>query len=159
MQYDRLDVTNVASLQLASWRLVMIERAAKLNPKAPVIAGLHRMIGHALSEGDGVTTKGFTAHMAEIAEKEARILKPNRPLREEIGHRSKPDGSGNDKQDRKLELAKCHPRHDAVRSGCRRCPPSADTSWRGFSLLKGSATFRSTRRSGRLTSCRCSGWQ
>ena len=28
-----------------------------------------------MGEGDGVTTKDFTAHMAEIAEKEARILK------------------------------------------------------------------------------------
>ena len=82
VQRDRLDVTIVASVEMVTRRLVMIERAVKLNLKAPSCAGLHRMVDHALSEGGGVTTKNFTAHMAEIAEREARIL---RLLREEIG--------------------------------------------------------------------------
>ena len=47
-----------------------------------------------------MTTKDFTAHKADIAEKEARILKQNRLLREKIGYSSKVDGSGNKKQDK-----------------------------------------------------------
>ena len=47
-----------------------------------------------------MTTKDFVTHMVEIAEKEARILKQNRLLREEIGHSFKADGSGNKKQDK-----------------------------------------------------------
>ena len=36
VQYDRLNVTVVASLELVTGCLVMIERAVKLNPKSPV---------------------------------------------------------------------------------------------------------------------------
>ena len=50
VQYDRLDATIVASQELVSRRLVMIERAAVLNPQAPSSARLHNMIDHALSE-------------------------------------------------------------------------------------------------------------
>ena len=39
VQYDRLDVTNVASLELVTRCLVMMERAVKLNPEAPSFAG------------------------------------------------------------------------------------------------------------------------
>ena len=46
-----------------------------------------------------VTTKDFSAYMAEIAETEARTLKQNRLLLEEIGLSSKVDGSGTKKQD------------------------------------------------------------
>ena len=46
-----------------------------------------------------MTTKDFSAYMAEIEETEARTLKQNRLLREEIGLSSKVDGSGTKKQD------------------------------------------------------------
>ena len=94
VQYDRLDVTNVAAFELMARRLVMIERAVKVSPKAPSFTGLHRMIEHSLSEGGGVATKEFTSHMAEQAEKEARIMKQNRLLREELGAKDKGDGHG-----------------------------------------------------------------
>ena len=90
-------VTNVASLALVTRRLVIIELAVKLN---------FHMIHHVRSEGSGVTPKDFTAHMAEIAEKVARILKQNRLLREEIGHSSQADGSVNKKQDQGKEVGK-----------------------------------------------------
>ena len=53
LQYDHLDVTNVAFLELVTRRFVMIERAVKLNPKAPSLAVPLRMIHHALSQGRG----------------------------------------------------------------------------------------------------------
>ena len=40
----------ISSLELVTWRLVMIERVVKLNPKAPSFAELHRIIEHAFSE-------------------------------------------------------------------------------------------------------------
>ena len=131
MQYDRLNVTNVASQRLVSWRLVMIERAVKLNPKAPSFAGLHGMIDHTLSEGGGVTTKDLTSHLAEVAENEARILKQYRLL-------SKVMESGQ----RKQEAGQREGSQQRVTRDIMRCaldgagPPSADTSWRIFSLLK-----------------------
>ena len=50
------------------------------------------MIEHALD-----ATREFTAHMATLAEAEARILKQNRLLREEIEHKNKdhPKDEGN----------------------------------------------------------------
>ena len=131
VQHDRLDVTNVASLELVIQRLVMVERAVKLNPKAL------RMIDHALSEGRGVTTKDLTAH---IAENEARILKQNQLLGEEVSHCSKVDGSGSKKQDRGTRAGKGSPENDVVRTGSGGLPTSAVCLWRGFSLLKGSGT-------------------
>ena len=89
--YDRLDVTNVASFELVARRILMIERAVRVNPKAPSFVGLHKMIEHALDEGGGVATREFTAHMATLAEAEARILKQNRLLREELEARKKTD--------------------------------------------------------------------
>ena len=61
MQYDRLDVRNVS--------FPGTDRTSCQAQPDSSDPGLHRMIDHTLSEGGGVTTKDFTAHM--IAEKEA----------------------------------------------------------------------------------------
>ena len=82
--YDGLDPTNCAALELAARRIVMIERAVKVNPKSPCFDGLHKMIQHTQDERGGVATQQFTAHFAQQAEAEARILKQNRLLREEL---------------------------------------------------------------------------
>jgi hypothetical protein len=98
--FDCLDPTNCASLELASRRIIMIERAARVNPKAPSFQGLSKMVEHAMDEGGGVATREFTAHMAQQAESEARILKQNRLLREELDAKKKqgsektPKGAG-----------------------------------------------------------------
>ena len=76
----------------------MIERAFKLNPKAPSITGFHLMVDHAVGRGRRDHEGLHRAH-GEIAEKEARSLKQTPLLREEIGHTSKADGSGHKKQD------------------------------------------------------------
>ncbi len=103
VSYDRLDATNNASLELAARRIIMIERAVRVNSKSPSFVGLHKMIEHSLDEGGGIATREFTAHMATLAEAEARILKQNRLLREELDHKKKTeDGKGSGK-DRKKE--------------------------------------------------------
>lgn len=52
------------------------------------------MVVNSLEEGGGVSTREFTAHMAEQAANEARILKQNRLLREEMDHRRKDEKNG-----------------------------------------------------------------
>ena len=97
VNYDRVDPTNLAAAELLGRRVVMIERAVRVNAKAPTFAGLHKMIEHSLDEGGGVATREFTAHMAQVAESEARILKQNRLLREELDSKRKNDSKGDGK--------------------------------------------------------------
>ena len=60
--YDKLDVTNIAAAELMARRVIMIERAVRVNPKAPVFTGLGKMIEHALEEGGGIaSTEGGSA--------------------------------------------------------------------------------------------------
>lgn len=63
--YDRLDPTNTAALELVTRRVLMIERAARVSPKARCFTGFGRMIEHALDEQGGVATREFTAHIAD----------------------------------------------------------------------------------------------
>ena len=67
----------------------MIERAVKVSPRCPSFHGLHKMIEHSLEEGGGIATKEFTAHMAQMAEADARVLKQNRLYREELAAKKK----------------------------------------------------------------------
>ena len=87
-----------------------------------------------------MTTKDFTAHMAEIAEEEARILKQNRLLREEIGHSTAPRRTAAGTRSRAKERSR-----QGVTREVMRCTPVALDSrrqlWRGYSPLEGSATF------------------
>ena len=103
--FDRLDPTNCAGLELGARRLVMIERAVRVNPRAPSFEGLGKMTQHALDEGGGLATREFTAHMAQMAETEARILKQNRLFREELASKKK-DGPGGQNQDGKKKDGK-----------------------------------------------------
>ena len=100
--YDRLDPTNCAGLELGARRLVMIERAVRVNPRAPSFEGFSKMTQHALDEGGGLATREFTAHMAQMAETEARILKQNRLFREELAAKKK-DGPGNQNQNQRRD--------------------------------------------------------
>ena len=94
--YDRLDPTNCAGLELAARRLVMIERAVRVNRKSPSFEGVSKMVQHSMDEGGGLATTECTAHMAHVAESEARVLKQNRLLREEMQLKRKDKGKGGD---------------------------------------------------------------
>ncbi|CAK0891661.1 unnamed protein product [Prorocentrum cordatum] len=96
--YDCLDASSLASLELLARRVLQIERAVRVNPKAPSFQGLAKMTEHAPDEGGGLATREFTAHMAALAEQEARALKQNRLLREELA------GSGQSSARRRVSL-------------------------------------------------------
>ena len=95
--YDCLDASNLSCLELLARRVLQIERAVKVNPKAPSFQGLGKMIEHAMDEGGGIATRDFTAHMATLAAQEAQILKQNRLLREELAAKNKDKDKGNGK--------------------------------------------------------------
>ena len=97
--YDTLDGSNCACLELMARRALMIERAVKVNPKAPNFQGLQKMIEHSLDEGGGIATREFTKYMAEQAEAEGKVLKQQRLLREELAsnHKKDKDGKGDGK--------------------------------------------------------------
>ncbi|CAK0846500.1 unnamed protein product, partial [Prorocentrum cordatum] len=86
---DCLGASDLASLELLARRAAQIERAVRVNPKAPSFQGLAKMTEHALDEGGGLATRECTARMATLAEQEARILKQNRLLREELAAKAK----------------------------------------------------------------------
>lgn len=74
MCFDRLNVTNGASCELQAQRLLMVERAVRVTAKAPSFVGFHRMIDNSLEEGGGDAAREYTAHVARLAQEEARIL-------------------------------------------------------------------------------------
>eukprot|EP00974_Lingulodinium_polyedra_P060328 5816054-Lingulodinium_polyedra.AAC.1 len=43
---DQFDVTNIAAAEFQARRLVVLERAASANPRAPDFAGVGRLIEH-----------------------------------------------------------------------------------------------------------------
>ncbi len=83
--WDQIDLPNTAGGEYLCRRAVQIQRAVRVNPRAPSFLGLHKMIEHALDESGGVSTKDFTAHFATVAEADARVLKQNRLFRQELG--------------------------------------------------------------------------
>ena len=96
--YDGLDASNCAGLELAARRMVQIERAVKVNPKAPCFVGLTKMTQHALDEGGGLATSAFTKHMSTLAAADAQIMKQNRLLREELDAKLATGGGGGNKR-------------------------------------------------------------
>ena len=100
-----LNPTNCARLELAARRAVMIERAVKVNPKVPSFEGLHKMIEHAQDEAGGVATRRLTAHMAQQAGTEARVLKRSRVPREELEAKGKERRNNTDERGKDAENA------------------------------------------------------
>ena len=94
---DQLDVTNLAAAEYLARRLVMIERVVRVNPRCPNFSGLNRLIEHSMDEGGGLATQEFTAHFAQVAEADARVLKQNRLLREERTTAEKSNASNSGK--------------------------------------------------------------
>ena len=83
--YDQLDLPALAGAEFLARRVVVIERAVRVNPKAPDFTGLHKMLEHRLDESGGIKAMNFTAHFAQLAEAEARVLRQQRLYRSELG--------------------------------------------------------------------------
>ena len=87
----------MASLELIAGRLLQIEWAVRVTPEAPSVQGLVKMTDHAMDAGGGLATREFTARMATLADQEARVLKHDRLLREELAAKVKDRDNNNDK--------------------------------------------------------------
>ena len=77
-----------------------------------------------------------TAHMAEIAEKEARILERSRLLREETGHLQETGQGGGCQQRLARGMMRCAPaardsRRQPIRGETSRCSRSATSACQG----------------------------
>jgi hypothetical protein len=94
VNYDQVDISNLAGAEYACRRLLMIERAVKGNPKSPCFAGLHKMIEQSLDESGGLMTVEFTEHIAKLSEAEAKVMKQRRLLKEEMETASKGSKEG-----------------------------------------------------------------
>ena len=84
--WNQVDIPNLAGCEYLCRRAVQIQRAVRVNPRAPSFIGLHKMTEHSLDEAGGLATADFTQHFASVAEADARILKQNRLLRSELHH-------------------------------------------------------------------------
>lgn len=84
---DHVDLSNLSGAELAARRL-MLERAVKPNSRTPNFLGLHRMVETAIDDCGHIQALEFSQHIASQAESEARILKQQRLLREELKGRA-----------------------------------------------------------------------
>ena len=82
--YDQVDLPATAGGEFLCRRVIQIQRAVRVNPRAPSFIGLHKMTEHSLDETGGVNTREFTQFFAAGAEAEARVLKQNRLFRNEL---------------------------------------------------------------------------
>jgi hypothetical protein len=112
INFDQVDVSNLAGAEFMCRRILMIQKAVKMNPKCPAFGGLHRMIENNLDESGGLMTVEYTEHIAKLAEAEAKVLKSQRLYREEarsakkealVDDAGEPKGKGKKKKDKKEE--------------------------------------------------------
>lgn len=83
VNFDQLDVSNVAGAEQLVRRLLMIQRAVRKNPKAPNWSGLNYYLTNKLDESGGVVVAAFDKHVAALKHSEAFILKQERLWLEE----------------------------------------------------------------------------
>ena len=79
---DRLDVTQLASIEHLARRLLQIEKAVRRNPKAPDFEGLNRYLDHVTDPASGAAAPLFDQHIADEMKVDANILKQTRLARE-----------------------------------------------------------------------------
>ncbi|CAK0812001.1 unnamed protein product, partial [Prorocentrum cordatum] len=65
IEYDQVDVTNLAGAELIARRIVQMQRAIRRDPKHPNYSGLEDMLASALDETGGVVTSKFDEWVAQ----------------------------------------------------------------------------------------------
>eukprot|EP00971_Amphidinium_carterae_P175159 3472236-Amphidinium_carterae.2 len=94
VNYDQVDVSNLASAEfLARW-LLMLEAATKRNPRAPDFTSLDSYLSHAYDAFGGIVVSDFTKYIADEQKTEAQILKQSRLWREERDAEDKRSNTG-----------------------------------------------------------------
>ena len=81
LTYDQLDVSSLASFELLSRRVQLLEEAYTANPKAPRFEGSDHFQG--LGKRTAAVAPQLTAHVAQQLQGEAQIQKERRKAREE----------------------------------------------------------------------------
>lgn len=74
--------------------ILMLERAAEANTKAPSFLSLHRMIETEIDDTGGLAALDFTQHIAQQAEAEARVVRQQRMLLDELKVHDTTEGDG-----------------------------------------------------------------
>ena len=90
--YDQLNLLTVAAAEFASRRVLMIQRAVRLN-----FGGLGSRLTHALGASGGVVAERFDAEMAEMRRTQAEIMRSDRLWKEERTDSKRQKTSDDDK--------------------------------------------------------------
>ena len=94
VEYDQVDVTNLAGAELMARRIVQMQRAIRRNPKHPDYSGLEDMLASALDETGGVVTSKFDEWVAQEQKTKAVIMKNTRLYTEERDAEAKRSAGG-----------------------------------------------------------------
>ena len=83
IEYDQVEVTNLAAAELVARRVVQIQKAIRRSPKHPDFTGLDQLMASQLDETGGVVTSKFDEWVAQEQKTQAIIMKNTRLLQEE----------------------------------------------------------------------------
>ena len=81
---DRLNLYALAGAEMASCRILQIERAVRMNPRQPDFEGLETYISHALDSSGGIMSTAFDRYVASTQKDVSFIMKQSRLAKEEL---------------------------------------------------------------------------
>ncbi|CAK0862617.1 unnamed protein product, partial [Prorocentrum cordatum] len=87
--YDQLNLQALASAELRCRRVIVRQRAARRNPKAPDFTGLEKVAQSNFDESGGLRVTEFDKYMAEQQKTSGTVLKSPRQDLEEQGNEKK----------------------------------------------------------------------
>jgi len=96
VEYDQLNIVNLASFELLMRRRQLITEAHRLNPSAPDYSGSEHYMGVSDSVGGGIVMPALAAHVAERLAASSKVRKERRLIAEEQreANKKKPNGKG-----------------------------------------------------------------
>lgn len=93
-EYDQADCSNMASAELVSRRILMVQKAIRRSPKHPDYSGLDSMMASTLDETGGIVTSRFDEWVAQEQKTAAVIMKNQRQFVEERDAESRRQDGG-----------------------------------------------------------------
>ena len=99
IQYDALNISNLASFELICRRRQLLAEAHSYNPSSPSYEGSDHWMGQRYKHGGAVVVPRLTEHVSKKLQAESQILKERRKLEEAKGRgRGKGGGAPKDGQ-------------------------------------------------------------
>ena len=83
MQFDQLDISNVAGCEYLVRRVLQIEAAVKKNPRQPDFEGLDAILDSSVDTSGAAIAPKFMAFVADIQKSQALVYKAGRLWQEE----------------------------------------------------------------------------